>query len=83
MNSEPLPKWIMKRYATSWNTFKDKEITLEELTEALKEDKRVILLFISHLRKHGWIDIEFDKIDARKRIYKLRNPEKVVEAMIK
>ena len=82
-DSEPLPKWIMRRYAAMWKTFKNNEFTLDEACMAIKEDKKVMLVLLSNLRRKGWLNVNFAEDDARKRIYKLENPEKVVEAMLK
>ena len=80
-DSEPIPKWMMRRYAQIWKFVKDKPFTLDEAADKLKEDKKVLLVLFSNLRKKGWIDVQFNPEDARKRVYSLRNPEQVVEAM--
>lgn len=81
-NSEPLPKWMMRRYAMIWKAFKNKSFTLDEACKAIKEDRKVMLVLLSNLRRKGWLEVEFAKDDARKRNYKLNNPEKVVEVML-
>ena len=48
--TNPLPKWIQKRYAILWKRFKDKEFTFEEAEEILPDDKGVHMFF-SDLRK--------------------------------
>ncbi len=78
--TEPLPKWIQKRYALLWNKFKDKEFTLEQAERILK-NKKGINVFFSDLRKAGWLDVSLDKDDTRKRAYKLKNPERAVKEM--
>jgi type I restriction enzyme M protein len=78
--TKPLPKWIQTRYAILWNKFKDKEFTFEDAEKILK-DKSGILVFFSDLRKAGWLEVTLNFEDARKRIYRLKSPEKAIEEM--
>ena len=71
--TNPLPKWIQKRYAILWKRFRDKEFTFEE-AEGILPDNKGIHMFFSDLRKHGWLDVRLDEQDTRKRVYKLKNP---------
>lgn len=79
---EHLPEWIMQRYAKLWNKFKNKEFTREQAEKILKNDNAVAV-FLSDLRKAGWIEIRMDENDARKTIYKLKAPEKAIKELIK
>jgi len=72
--TKPLPKWIQTRYATLWNKFKEKDFTFEQAEKVLKDNKG-INVFFSDLRKAGWLEVNFNEEDTRKRIYKLKNPE--------
>jgi DNA-binding MarR family transcriptional regulator len=81
INSEPLPKWIMRRYALLYKKFDNKKFTLEEGREAIKEETKIMLVLMSRLRKAGWINVEFDTQDARKRFYTLRPLDQVMEMM--
>jgi len=79
---EPLPRWIMKRYSILWNRFKDKEFTHKQATEVLKEkDQRVVSLFLSDLKKYGWLEVRLNPKDSRIRLYKLKDPEEAVKEM--
>ena len=80
--TKPLPKWIQKRYAILWNKFKDKEFTHEQAEKVLK-DISGINVFFSDLRKAGWLEVSLSPKDTRKRIYKLKNPEKALKEMVK
>ena len=81
---EPLPRWIMKRYAVLWTKFRDKEFTHKQAAKTLKEkDERVVSLCISDLKKHGWLTAKLDPQDSRIRIYKLKEPEEAVKEMSK
>lgn len=80
--AEPLPRWIMKRYSILWNTFKDKEFTHKQATEALKEkDERVVSLCLSDIKKYGWLEVRLNPEDSRIRLYKLKAPEEAVKEM--
>jgi len=70
-----LPEWIMKRYARLWSKFKDKEFTKEEASKLLKGDAS-LAVFLSELRKAGWMEMKMDQQDARKTIYQLKDPAK-------
>ena len=72
--TEPLPKWIQKRYAILWNKFKDNSFTFES-AEKILSDQKGINVFFSDLRKYGWLEVSLDKKDGRKRIYKLKDPK--------
>ena len=78
----PLPKWIQTRYAVLWNRFKDKDFTFEQVENALKDSKG-INVFLSDLKKAGWISIGLSEKDSRKRVYKLKNPENGFKEMTK
>ncbi len=83
MTVKPLPKWAMQRYAKLWGRFKTKEFIYEEASDVLKEkDPNLVSVVLSYLRKFGWITIKLHPIDTRKRIYKLKNPEKAVKEML-
>lgn len=69
----------MVRYARLWKKFSDKPFAYDEIETTLKlDDKRVISVFINELKTAGWINVELDKNDARKRLYTLKNPELIV-----
>jgi len=81
MQSEPLPKWIMKRYALLWKLIKEESFTLKKAADFIKEDEKIMAVLLSRLIKAGWVDVQFDQEDRRKRIYHLKNPQKVIEVM--
>lgn len=68
-----LPEWIIRRYAKLWFKFKEEEFTKEQ-AETILESDRAIAVFLSDLRKAGWIEIKMSQDDARKTIYKLKEP---------
>jgi hypothetical protein len=74
----PLPKWIQKRYAVLWNKHKDKELSYEDIKSSL-EDKSGLNVFLSELRKAGWLEVKLSPEDNRKRVYKLKEPNKAMK----
>ena len=79
--TDPLPKWIQTRYALLWNRFKEKSFSHEDATNFIKEKKEVISVFLSDLKKAGWLDIKLDQNDSRKRMYKLKSPDEAIKEM--
>lgn len=80
---KPLPKWIWRRYAALWQQFKEKPFTYKDAEGVLKfDDKNIISVMFSEMRKAGWLTVELSEEDARMRIYKLHEPDSVVEEMI-
>ncbi len=77
-----LPEWIMIRYAKLWLRFKEKEFTIKQAKKVLKKDK-ALSVFLSEVRKSGWIEIRLDKDDARRTVYKLKNPNIAILEEIK
>lgn len=76
-----LPEWLMKRYSRLWTKFKEKEFTKEQ-AESLFKDKSISVT-LSELRKSGWLLIKISEEDARKTIYKLKDPQKIILDEIK
>jgi len=72
-----LPEWIMKRYSKLWNKFKDKEFTKADAEKILAGDTSLPVL-LSELRKAGWLEMKMSEEDARKTIYKLKDPTKAI-----
>lgn len=79
--TDTLPSWIQKRYAVLWNKFNEKEFTYSEAEKALKDKKKGINVFLSDLRKAGWLEVALNSEDTRKRVYKLKSPEKAFKEM--
>ena len=76
--TQPLPKWVMSRYSILWNVFEEKEFRRENAMQALENDKMVNIT-LSKLRQAGWLVTSIDPNDARKRIYRLKNPNQAVK----
>ena len=43
----------------------------------------MISIALSELKQSGWLEMKLDPDDARKRVYKLKNPEQVVKEIEK
>lgn len=72
--TEHIPEWLMIRYSKLWLKFKDKEFTKEKAEKVLKKDNALAVV-LSDLRKAGWLEMKMDEKDARKSLYKLKNPQ--------
>ena len=79
--TEPLPKWIQTRYAILWNKFGKKEFTFEQAEKALKGNTNGIAVFLSDLKKAGWLTVNLSSEDSRIRLYKLKSPEEAITDM--
>lgn len=78
--AQPIPRWLMEKYATLFRKFKGKEFTFQQAMETINEkDKIYVSLVLSELRKAGWLEIKINPQDARRRIYTLFEPEEVVK----
>ena len=79
---EPLPKWLMKRYALLWRKFNTNPFTQHQVSELFKaKDFKLISAILSELNRSGWIKIKRSEEDARKKEYKLTNPENAIERL--
>jgi len=77
-----IPKWLEKRHKILWTSYNDSPFHFEDaarvLKEKIKDSEGQINVFLSELRKRGWLQVEFDPEDARKRIYKLKSSEEII-----
>ena len=78
--TNPVPKWIMLSYSSLWNHFKSNEFDHDNSSEVI-ENKQMVSIILSKLRKAGWLEVKLDPEDSRKRIYKLKSPTKIIEEM--
>lgn len=76
----PIPKWVWKRYALLWKKFEDTPFSFEKAQKELKHlDRNLISVMFNELKNAGWIKVNLDEKDTRKRVYTLVNPIQVVE----
>lgn len=71
------PKWALNIYAKLWVSFRDKNFSKKEAEKVVKDNK--LSQVFSILRKDGWLEIELDPKDARKSLYLLHDPKKIIE----
>ena len=81
--TNPLPKWIQKRYSILWNKFKNKPFSHEDASRLLSDNEQVVSVFISDLRKAGWVEVTLDQKDTRMRRYVLKEPNIAMKEMVK
>lgn len=86
-NIQLLSKWIMRRYLVLWEQLHENDFTFDDALGLLgkmqnPDSKKLIGLFLSELRKSGWLYVRFDPDDARKRIYKLKPYEQIFSVIV-
>jgi len=77
---KPIPAWIQTRYAILWKRFQSKEFTFKQAEKVLMNNKG-INVFLSDLRKAGWMVVRLSEKDIRKRVYRLNSPNEVYGGM--
>ena len=77
--TDPMPKWLTKRYAVLWNELEDKKFNFDDAKEKLNEEKdKRLSVILSDIKKNGWLEVELDPKNSRKRLYKLKSPKQVM-----
>lgn len=78
--AEPIPKWLFLRYVKIWAEKKNDRFDYDEVRRLLNEkDDRTLSVILSDLRKSGWLEIALDPNNARKRTYKLKHIQDIIE----
>lgn len=78
--TKSLPKWLENRYAILWRKFRKDPFNFDQAGKILNEkDPKTLSVVLSELRKFGWLTVELDSLDSRKRIYKLKAPEVILD----
>ncbi len=75
-----LPQWLRSRYETLWEAFGERKFRPEEALKVVREkdldiSEDGIIVLLAELRKRGWVKVEPDQEDARKKYYILKRPE--------
>ena len=73
----------MQRYSLLWIKFNDREFNYGQAIRTLPDNKRMVSVILSEMRKAGWLEMRLDPNDARRRLYKLKSPEEVVKEIAK
>lgn len=75
MAKKTLPNWIEMRYAILWKAKGEEKFNFDEAFDLLKKDKKdkkpIVSIALSEMRRAGWLSVETNKKDTRKRFYKL------------
>jgi len=81
-----IPNWLEKRHDTLWEVFRHSPFRFEEAATILKEKNQdsedQVNVFLAELRKKGWLTVEFDLQDTRKRIYKLKSKDEIISELL-
>ncbi len=85
MKSE-MAEWIDRRYDILWEAFGDKTFRFEDAAKLLMEKNKdaweQVPVFLSQLRKAGFLSAESDARDARQKLYRLHSREaKIAEKL--
>jgi len=81
--------WVLSRYERLWSAFGDRRFTRDEAVDVLRrfegsafsEDSVNVLL--SEMRRAGLLVVEADLVDARRKIYMLRPPQRLRDLLPK
>jgi hypothetical protein len=73
--SGEVPSWVLRRYEILRDAFGDKPFRFADAAKVLMEQNKdaweQVPLFLSELRKAGWLLVESDVRDARQKVYRL------------
>jgi len=73
-----IARWMIVQYAKLWKAKKEEKFTLEEAAKVLGRQISVSAVILSNLRKAGWVEVNFDPSDHRRRFYILKKPETMI-----
>jgi type I restriction enzyme M protein len=81
-----MAEWIDRRYDILWEAFGDKTFRFEDVAKVLKEKNKdmeeQVPVFLSQLRKAGFLSAESDARYARQKLYRLHSREaKIAEKL--
>ncbi len=81
-----IPRWLERRHDILWRFFQTSPFKFEDAANVLKEKNQdsedQVNVFLSELRKKGWLTVEFDPADSRKRIYRLKSKGEIISQVI-
>jgi len=85
MSQTTLQPWLDSRHKLLWEAFGAKSFNFEEAKNVLVEKNQngvdKIPVYLSELRKAGWLTAELDPSDNRKRIYRLEPRHDLVDEL--
>jgi type I restriction enzyme M protein len=72
-----IPNWIERRYEILWDAFSDSTFRFEDAAKVLMDKNKdaweQVPVFLSELRKAGFLVVESDVRDARQKLYRLES----------
>lgn len=81
--AEFIPKWIHRRFVLLRQEFGTGKFSFQQAQDFLKEDSRMVNLLLAGLRKYGWLTSEKDPGNKRRKLYQLREINKVYKELEK
>lgn len=78
--SELPPDWAFEIYSKLWVNFEENDFTNKDASKLIKD--KTLNQGLSFLKKTGWLGIRLNPNDARKSIYKLKNPKDTIMEII-
>jgi type I restriction enzyme M protein len=81
--SRDIPEWVERRRRILWDAFGGSTFRFEDAAKVLmdrnKDAWEQVPVFLSELRKAGWLLVESDVRDARQKLYRLKSREEGFE----
>jgi type I restriction enzyme M protein len=81
-----LPNWVELRYNILWDEFEKSHFDMDDavrvLEEKNKDKKKEVPVFLSEMRKAGWLNAEMHPDDARKTVYSLKPKQEIFEEIL-
>lgn len=72
MKRKVLPNWIEKRYKLLWQAKAENKFSFDDAVKICKPDKKpIVSIALSEMRRAGWLSVEINKEDTRKKFYTL------------
>jgi type I restriction enzyme M protein len=81
--------WVLSRYERLWSAFGDGRFTRDDVVEVLRRfegsafSEDSVNALLSEMRRAGLLVVESDLLDARRKIYMLRPPQKLRDLLTK
>ena len=83
--AKPIPKWIQERVSRLLNEYGDESgaLTFDMIEKVLSpmDKKTTINVFLNELKKAGWVEVDSNADDARKKIYRLKEPNVIMKEL--
>jgi hypothetical protein len=80
--TRPIAKYIQEVFSTIWKKYGSEELSKSKIVKLFpKYNKQVLRNYLSKAVKSGWIKIEVDQKDKKRRIYTLREPNEIMKEL--